>query len=59
MTEGDIDSGTPLFAIFVISLLSLFLVPFTIYKLCNAASNDEAVKPWEAVSLHSSQVHHI
>ena len=55
MVDVEADSGTPLFAIFVISLLSLFLVPFTIYKLCNAASNDEAVKPWEAVS-HNSQL---
>lgn len=38
-----------MFAIFVISLMSLFLIPFTIYKLCNAASG-EAAKPWETVS---------
>jgi len=47
--EGDgIGGGTPMFAIFVISLLSLFLIPFTIYRLCNAADG-EAVKPWETV----------
>ena len=38
-----------MFAIFVISLMSLFLIPFTIYKLCNLASG-EAAKPWETVS---------
>ena len=46
---GESENGAPLFAIFVISLFSLFLVPFTIYKLCKAAGDEEAVKPWEAV----------
>ena len=46
--EGEQDAGAPMFAIFIISLMSLFLVPFTIYKLCNLASG-EAAKPWETV----------
>lgn len=53
MGDGEVDAGTPLFAVFVVSLLSLFLIPFTIYKLCNAASSDRVVKPWEAVSSPS------
>lgn len=47
--EAGQDAGAPMFAIFVISLMSLFLVPYTIYKLCNLASG-EAAKPWETVS---------
>ena len=49
MSDKD-AATTPLFAIFAISLLSLFLIPFTIYKLCNAAGSDDVVKPWELVS---------
>ncbi len=45
--DGVAGGGTPMFAIFVISLLSLFLIPYTIYRLCNA--DGEAVKPWETV----------
>ena len=48
--EGEQDAGVPMFAIFVISLMSLFLIPFTIYKLCNLASG-EAAKPWETVGF--------
>ena len=47
--EAGQDAGAPMFAIFIISLMSLFLVPYTIYKLCNLASG-EAAKPWETVS---------
>lgn len=43
--------SSPLFAVFVLSLFSLFLIPYTIYKLCVAAAPDEVVKPWESVSL--------
>ncbi|BDA43749.1 Translocation protein SEC63 homolog [Coccomyxa sp. Obi] len=40
--------SSPLFAVFVLSLFSLFLIPYTIYKLCVAAAPDEVVKPWES-----------
>lgn len=42
--------SSPLFAVFVLSVYSLFLIPYTIYKLCVAAAPDEVVKPWESVS---------
>ncbi len=42
--------SSPLFAVFVLSVFSLFLIPFTVYKLCVAAAPDEVVKPWESVS---------
>ncbi|EIE19320.1 hypothetical protein COCSUDRAFT_48909 [Coccomyxa subellipsoidea C-169] len=40
--------SSPLFAVFVLSVFSLFLIPFTVYKLCVAAAPDEVVKPWES-----------
>lgn len=43
--------SSPLFAVFFLSVFSLFLIPYTIYKLCVAASPDDVVKPWEAVRL--------
>jgi translocation protein SEC63 len=42
--------SSPLFAVFFLSVFSLFLIPYTIYKLCVAASPEEVVRPWEAVS---------
>ncbi len=42
--------STPLFAVFLIAIYSLLLIGYTCYKLCAAASPDEVVKPWEAVS---------
>ena len=44
--------STPLFAVFLIAIYSLLLIGYTCYKLCAAASPDEVVKPWEAVSDH-------
>ncbi len=41
--------SSPLFAVFFLSVFSLFLIPYTIYKLCVAASPEEVVRPWEAV----------
>ncbi len=51
--------STPLFAVFLIAIYSLLLIGYTCYKLCAAASPDEVVKPWEAVSDHwrSSPAH--
>jgi len=45
------QGNSPLFAVFFLSLYSLFVIPYTIYKLCNAASADDVVKPWEAVRV--------
>ena len=50
MAEQQTGS-TPLFAVFLIAIYSLLLIGYTCYKLCAAASPDEVVKPWEAVSL--------
>ena len=43
------EGSSPLFAIFFLSIYSLLLIPFTIYRLCSAASSEDVVKPWEAV----------
>ena len=41
------DNSSSLFAVFFLSLYTLVLVPYTIYKVCSAASvSGEAVKPW-------------
>ncbi|KAK9839330.1 hypothetical protein WJX81_008661 [Elliptochloris bilobata] len=47
MAEEPQGNGQ-LFAVFFLSIYSLFVIPYTIYKLCHAASPDEVVKPWEA-----------
>jgi translocation protein SEC63 len=52
MGDGDdLNKGSSaLFAVFVFSILSLFLIPYTIYKLCGGPEEEsEAVKPWEGV----------
>ena len=40
--EGPSDhtGSTPMFAIFVLSLYSLYLIPYTIYKLCGGSSEN-------------------
>ena len=48
--------STPLFAVFLIAIYSLLLIGYTCYKLCAAASPDEVVKPWEAVSRSFTQL---
>ena len=48
MADAD-DTGSPLFSIFLLSMLSLALIPYTVYRLCNAAGGEDVVKPWEAV----------
>lgn len=47
--EEKPQGSEQLFAVFFLSIYSLFVIPYTIYKLCLAASPDEVVKPWEAV----------
>ena len=42
------QGSSPMFAIFVLSLLSLALFPYTIYRFCNAGDAEEGVvKPWQ------------
>ena len=51
--EPPPQGSSPLFAVFFLSIYSLFVIPYTIYKLCHAASPDEVVKPWESVRSYS------
>eukprot|EP01025_Chloroclados_australasicus_P025203 TRINITY_DN2518_c0_g1_i1.p1 TRINITY_DN2518_c0_g1~~TRINITY_DN2518_c0_g1_i1.p1 ORF type:complete len:738 (-),score=149.14 TRINITY_DN2518_c0_g1_i1:294-2507(-) len=45
MVEHRGNSG--LFAVFVLSILMLFLVPYTIYKFfCKRSKDDDVVQPW-------------
>lgn len=44
------EGSSPLFAIFILAIYSLLLIPTTIYRLCSAAGSEDVVKPWEAVS---------
>uniref|UniRef100_A0A061SJW4 Translocation protein SEC63 n=1 Tax=Tetraselmis sp. GSL018 TaxID=582737 RepID=A0A061SJW4_9CHLO len=47
MDEGTKHQGSsPLFAIFCLSLLVLFLVPYSIYQLCCGAENEKTHKAW-------------
>ena len=41
------QGSSPMFAIFVLSLLSLALFPYTIYRFCNSGDAEEVVKPWQ------------
>lgn len=42
MGEGSDHTGsTPMFAIFILSLYSLYLIPYTLYKLCGSGSDDK------------------
>jgi translocation protein SEC63 len=45
--QVETTGSTPMFAIFLLSMYSLFLIPITLYKL-SGGSNDEAevVKTW-------------
>lgn len=41
-----------MFAIFVLTLLSLALFPYTIYRFCNSGDEEEAVvKPWQVLTV--------
>lgn len=43
-----------MFAIFVLSLLSLALFPYTIYRFCNTGDAEEVVKPWQVLRCNVS-----
>lgn len=47
--------NTQLFAVFVLSILFLIMLVFTIWKLCfSSSSDDEVVKPWVAKQKNAS-----
>ena len=37
-----------MFGIFVLSVYSLFLIPFTLYRICGASEEEEGAQPWQA-----------
>ena len=42
-----------MFAIFVLTLLSLALFPYTIYRFCNGGNEEEGVvKPWQVLTAY-------
>ena len=48
-TMAEQQGSSPMFAIFVLSLLSLALFPYTIYRFCNTGDAEEVVKPWQVL----------
>lgn len=45
--EGEHTGSSPMFLIFVFSLYSLVLIPWSLYKLCGGGGEGEAgVKTW-------------
>ena len=41
MGAGEDNTGsTPMFAIFLLSIFSLLLIPYTLYKLCGGGGED-------------------
>ncbi|KAK9848100.1 hypothetical protein WJX84_012284 [Apatococcus fuscideae] len=40
--------NSALFGIFLLSLLSLVLIPYTIYRLCFAEHEEQSVQPWSS-----------
>lgn len=46
--------SSPMFAIFVLSLLSLALIPYTIYHLTSQGEAGDVVKPWQVRSLSNT-----
>ena len=48
------QGSSPMFAIFVLTLLSLALFPYTIYRFCNGGDEEEAVvKPWQVLTTQA------
>ena len=45
--------NSALFGIFLLSLLSLVLIPYTIYRLCFAEHEEQSVQPWSSVRARS------
>jgi hypothetical protein len=40
--------NSAMFGIFVLSIYSLFLIPFTLYRVCAGSEEEEAAQPWQA-----------
>lgn len=51
----ETTGNTSLFPVFLLSILSLVLIPWTIYKCCYASASD-AAKIWETVNDTSSSI---
>lgn len=63
-TTGEMAEQTgssPMFAIFVLSLLSLALIPYTIYHFTSQSESEDVVKPWQvrAVKLSIQERKHV
>jgi hypothetical protein len=48
---GAQAEGAGLSVVFFLSLYTIVLVPYTIYKLCNLSEEKQVVKPWAKVSV--------
>ncbi|KAK9831724.1 hypothetical protein WJX74_007311 [Apatococcus lobatus] len=48
--------NSALFGIFLLSLLSLVLIPYTIYRLCFAEAEQRSVQPWSSGKAQRQQV---
>lgn len=53
---GDVQGSSGLFGIFLISVSSLFLIPYTIYRLCFHKEEDvDATQPWPPSGKQKAQ----
>ena len=52
---GEEKGNSSLFAVFVLSLLTLALIPWTIYKTCGSGGAEQVAQPW----LVSCWVHQV
>ena len=43
---GEEKGNSSLFAVFVLSLLTLALIPWTIYKTCGSGGSEQVAQPW-------------
>ena len=43
---GEEKGNSSLFAVFVLSLLTLALIPWTIYKTCGSGASEQVAQPW-------------
>jgi hypothetical protein len=48
---GPQEGSTSLFAVFALSMLSLFVFPYTISKVVKAAAPEKESRPWEKVRM--------
>lgn len=58
MVEGGDHTGSmPMFAIFLLSLYSLYLIPYTLYKLCGGSGESDEVRTGLALVFDSDRGH--